>query len=113
MTTVSQSSPKPQADPAGLSFEQALAQVEAIIERIESGAIGLEASVSEYERGVGLLRRCQDILAKAEQRVEILSKQGPVPMNGGRASAPAVGGGNVASSADADDLNSEESDTPF
>jgi exodeoxyribonuclease VII small subunit len=66
--------PSKPAEPDAMSFEDALGQVETIIERIESGGIGLEASVSEYEQGVSLLRRCQEILAKAEQRVEMLNK---------------------------------------
>lgn len=44
-------------------------RLEAIIDRIESGDIGLEQSLSEYEQGVKLLRRCREILAQAEQKV--------------------------------------------
>ena len=58
-----------------LSFEQAVQQLEQIIERIESGQIGLEKSISEYERGVGLIRRCRQVLERAEQRVEELTAQ--------------------------------------
>lgn len=56
-------------------FEQAITQLEEIIERIESGQVGLEKSISEYERGVGLIRRCREVLERAEQRVEELSSQ--------------------------------------
>lgn len=59
--------------PAG-NFEESLAHLESIIERIESGEIGLEQSIAEYERGVGLLQRCREILEKAEQRVEELNR---------------------------------------
>jgi exodeoxyribonuclease VII small subunit len=52
-----------------------MAQLEEIIERIESGEIGLEKSISEYERGVGLIRRCREVLERAEQRVEELTSQ--------------------------------------
>lgn len=52
-----------------------MAQLEQIIERIESGEIGLEKSISEYERGVGLIRRCREVLERAEQRVEELTSQ--------------------------------------
>lgn len=58
-----------------LSFEDALEQLEAIIQRIESGQIGLEASIAEYERGVALLKRCRDVLKHAEQRVEELNRE--------------------------------------
>jgi exodeoxyribonuclease VII small subunit len=64
----------PAPDP-NLSFEQALANLEAIIDRIESGNVGLEQAIGEYERGVALIRRCKDILQKAEQRVDELNRQ--------------------------------------
>jgi exodeoxyribonuclease VII small subunit len=59
----------------GADFEQAIVQLEEIIEKIESGQIGLEKSISEYERGVGLIRRCRQVLDRAEQRVEELTAQ--------------------------------------
>ena len=62
-----------QGQPAEVDFEKAVAQIEGIIERIESGQIGLERSITEYERGVSLLKRCREVLARAEQRVEDLT----------------------------------------
>jgi len=62
-------------DPSGLSFEEAMTQLESLIERIESGEVGLEESIAEYERGVKLIQRCKGVLAVSEQRVEELSKQ--------------------------------------
>lgn len=62
--------PAPNPDP---TFEQAMAQLEAIVERIESGEAGLEQTIAEYEKGVALVKRCRDILARAEQRVSELS----------------------------------------
>lgn len=70
---VSAVSSKPQPADSPLDFEEAVAQIEQIIERIESGEVGLEASITEYERGVGLLKRCRAVLSKAEQRVEELT----------------------------------------
>lgn len=58
-----------------LDFERAVEQVEKIIEKIESGEIGLEASITEYERGVALIRRCRQVLERAEQRVDELTGQ--------------------------------------
>lgn len=54
-------------------FEQALEEAEAIVKRIESGEVGLEESIRQFERAMGLLRRCREILRRAEQRVEELS----------------------------------------
>lgn len=62
-----------EADPDSLSFEQAVARVESIIERIESGELGLEDAIGEYERGIALLSRCRRVLDQAEQRVEELT----------------------------------------
>ena len=56
-----------------LGFEEAMALVEAIVERIESGEVGLEESLAEYERGVALLRRCREVLERAEMRIRELS----------------------------------------
>lgn len=62
-------------DPApseAMTYEEAVKQLESILEKIESGEIGLEASIQEYERGVGLIKRCRSILDQAEQRIEHL-----------------------------------------
>ena len=50
-------------------------QLEAIVARIERGEVGLEESVKQYEQGMVLIARCREILGRAEQRVEELSKQ--------------------------------------
>ncbi|MEL7474111.1 MAG: exodeoxyribonuclease VII small subunit [Planctomycetota bacterium] len=54
-------------------FEAAMGEVESIIERIESGELGLEEAIVAYERGVGLLGRCREALSDAEQKVENLT----------------------------------------
>lgn len=55
-----------------LTFEEALRELEAIAERIEQGKIGLEESIGQYERGMGLAKQCRDILSKAEQKIQKL-----------------------------------------
>jgi exodeoxyribonuclease VII small subunit len=67
--------PAPNGDLANLSFEEALEQVEAIIERIEQGEIGLEQSLAEYERGVRLVAHCRQIHKHAVQRVDELTQR--------------------------------------
>ena len=57
------------------TFEEALAQLEAIGERIEQGKIGLEESIVQYEQGMKLVRQCQDILGKAEMRIQQLQQK--------------------------------------
>ncbi|MQY51665.1 exodeoxyribonuclease VII small subunit [Rhodocyclus tenuis] len=56
----------------GPSFESALAELEAIVEKMESGDLPLEESLNAYRRGAELLQRCQRQIADAEQRVRIL-----------------------------------------
>lgn len=64
---------KPNANPTdGLTYEQAVDELESIIQRIESGDIGLEDSIRHYERGSALLKHCRTILGQAEQRIQTL-----------------------------------------
>ena len=56
-----------------MSYEEAIEALESITDAIESGEIGLEKSVTEYERGVALLNHCRSLLEDAEQRIEELS----------------------------------------
>ncbi|MHC5113827.1 MAG: exodeoxyribonuclease VII small subunit [Planctomycetota bacterium] len=57
-------------DPAKMSFEQATEELEAIIERIEAGEIGLEASLGERRRGEALIKRSREILDAAEEELK-------------------------------------------
>ncbi len=55
---------------ASLSFEAALAELEAIVQRLERGQLDLEASITAYERGTALRRHCATKLEEARLRVE-------------------------------------------
>jgi exodeoxyribonuclease VII small subunit len=57
-------------------FEQALAELEALVERLERGDLPLDEALKLFERGVALTRHCQSSLQSAQQRVEILLKRG-------------------------------------
>ncbi len=67
---------KAEAAEESMTYEQALAELEALIERIERGEIGLEESLAEYRRGTALLTRCRAILDTAEQQIEQLTADG-------------------------------------
>lgn len=56
------------------SFEQALADLEKIVQRLESGELPLEESLRLYEDGVRLTRACSARLDAAEGRIEILER---------------------------------------
>ena len=62
------------ADPAAaigaLTFEKALAELEAIVSRLERGDVGLEESIAIYTRGEALKAHCETLLRQAEIRVE-------------------------------------------
>lgn len=57
---------------AAATFESALDQLGDIVARLESGSLGLSASIDAYERGVAILRRLHEELAAAEERVNVL-----------------------------------------
>ena len=63
---------------ASLNFEKALAQLEEIVAKLESGKVDLEESIKIYERGEALRKHCEAKLAEAEARIEkiVLSPQG-------------------------------------
>lgn len=56
-------------------FEKALAELEALVERLERGDLPLDEALKTFERGVALTRHCQASLHAAQQRVEILLKR--------------------------------------
>ncbi len=58
------------AIPADLSFEDALARLEAIVSRLESGQAPLEQSIALYEEGAALKAHCEARLKAAQLRVE-------------------------------------------
>lgn len=56
------------------SFEQALAELEALVSQMESGQLPLEQSLAAYKRGAELLQYCQKSLTDVEQQVRILNE---------------------------------------
>lgn len=61
-----------------LSFEQAFAELETIVHKLESGELPLEESVALFERGRLLSEHCQSLLDQAELRVNKLNEDGRV-----------------------------------
>lgn len=55
-----------------VDLDKGLAELESIVEQLESGDLPLDRSLKEFERGVRLSRECQGALKDAEQRVQIL-----------------------------------------
>jgi exodeoxyribonuclease VII small subunit len=66
-----------------LTFEQALQELEKVVQQLESGELSLEQSLALYERGMALAKLCEGRLDEAEQKVSQLSaisEEGPVLM---------------------------------
>ena len=58
------------ADIATMSFEDALAELEQIVRRLEAGQVKLDDAIQCYERGAQLKRHCEQKLNEAQQRVD-------------------------------------------
>ena len=61
-----------------ISFEQALAELESIVQKLESGQVELEGAVAAYEKGIQMQKICEEKLKEAQMKVEklILDKEG-------------------------------------
>lgn len=59
-----------------VEFEKTLEELEALVERMESGELSLADSLTAFERGVALTRECQSVLKDAELRVQTLMADG-------------------------------------
>lgn len=57
-------------DIRAMSFEQALAELEEIVRRLEAGDVDLESSIDQYTRGTALKRHCQDKLRAAQEKID-------------------------------------------
>jgi exodeoxyribonuclease VII small subunit len=68
--TDAKESPAPEVSP-DLKFEAALAEIERIVQNMESGNLPLEESILAYHRGSELLKHCQKRLAEAERKIRI------------------------------------------
>ena len=61
---------------SALDFEQSLNALQSVVERLETGELSLEDSLTAFEQGVTLTRECQAALAQAEQKVNLLLERG-------------------------------------
>lgn len=61
----------PEALPVA-QFEQSLAELEALVAKMEGGELNLDESLRSFERGIALYRQCQAALGQAEARVKLL-----------------------------------------
>jgi exodeoxyribonuclease VII small subunit len=59
--------------PAQKSFEESLADLEAVVRDLEDGKTSLETAIARYEQGVALLKACHEMLKVAELRITVLT----------------------------------------
>jgi exodeoxyribonuclease VII small subunit len=60
-------------DECAASFEESLEELEKIVADLESGKLGLSEALARYEQGVKHLKSCQELLERAERKIELLS----------------------------------------
>lgn len=67
-------STKPKQADAKPSFEGAMDRLESIVGQMESGKLALEELIVRYEEGMNLVKICQERLANAEQKIDIIAR---------------------------------------
>lgn len=71
-----------------MSFEEAIKELEEVVNRLDSGDVPLDASITLYERGAALKARCEEELKRAEEKVAAITldgdgaPQGTTPVEG-------------------------------
>lgn len=86
------SAPQSAARSTELTFEKALAELEKIVSRMESGELSLEQALATHKRGVELARFCQQRLEVAQQQVKILEGEVLKPLSPLQETEPGEGG---------------------
>lgn len=61
-------------DPDGKKFEAALEDLEQVVEQLESGELALEDALAAFEKGVGLVKFCNQKLNEVEKKIDLLVK---------------------------------------
>ena len=83
------------------SFEKGMAEIEDIAAELEAGDLPLEKAVERFSRGMAALARCREMLAKAEERVRLLTRcerggdPAPARRERRRPGAPEAGAGSL------------------
>lgn len=73
-TKMAKTPPTPPASPAPANYEEALAELEALVAAMEGGQLPLDALLQNYRRGADLLNYCRERLDAVEQQVKVLEE---------------------------------------
>jgi exodeoxyribonuclease VII small subunit len=60
--------------PSPEQFELSMQKLEALVKQLEAGTLPLEEALTAFQEGVGLVKQCQSLLSRAEQKVDVLIK---------------------------------------
>jgi exodeoxyribonuclease VII small subunit len=61
-----------------IHFEKSMTELQDIVAQLEKGDLTLDDSLKQFEKGITLARKCQDVLTQAEQKIELLSAKTPM-----------------------------------
>lgn len=64
-----------------IHFEKSMLDLETIVNQLETGDLSLEESLKQFEKGINLARKCQEVLTQAEQKIEMLTAKHAMPGN--------------------------------
>lgn len=101
---------KAPAAPESLPFEAALARLEEIVAKLESGDLGLDESLALFEEGVRLSRTCQGKLADVERKVELVLREPDGTIRTAPLDAPPVDDDEADEDGDDDDDDDDDGD---
>lgn len=62
------------SSPSPEQFEQSIQKLETLVKQLEAGTLPLEEALTAFQEGVGLVKQCQTLLSRAEQKVDVLIK---------------------------------------
>jgi exodeoxyribonuclease VII small subunit len=78
----------PKHPPPLPDFENALSELERIVGTMETGQLSLDDALTSYQRGMSLLRHCQETLGSAEEKIRIIEQGGPEKAPAARSDVP-------------------------
>ena len=66
-----------------MNFREKMTELDKILRRLEGDSLPLEVALSEFEKGIGLVRECRSYLEEAKQKVALLTDDGEIPFEPG------------------------------
>ena len=66
-----------------MNFSEKMTELDKILRRLEGDSLPLEEALSEFEKGIGLVRECRSYLEEAKQKVALMTDDGEIPFEPG------------------------------